>query len=91
MSAVVSLDRLPVPVIAMGSPDDQPAMIVGPSLDSPLGPKVCVGAACSVQTGKKGLSFIAHLEPEEATQLAAKILEAAATVAAHQAQGARPS
>lgn len=70
----VSLEWIASPVIGLRPPEATPSVIVGPSVDSPVGPTVAVGASID------GLALVAHMTPEIALQLAAKIMEAAATV-----------
>lgn len=83
MSGVMSLSRKNVPVIGMAAPDDQPQVMVGPSLESPIGPVVCVGAACSLTPGQRGLALVAHISPDDADKLADQLKEAAAEVRRH--------
>ncbi len=71
----VSLEWLAAPVIGLRPPEGQPSVIVGPSPNSPVGPTVAIGASV------EGFALVAHLEPEVAIQLAAKIMEAAAAIA----------
>lgn len=76
MSAV-PLEWLATEVIAMRAPSPEPQIIVGPARGSPLGAKVVVGVAVSIDGGP-GLALAAHMDPDMAIRLASKIMEAVA-------------
>lgn len=68
MPQTASLEFLPVVVIAMGSPTPEPAIAAAFIPESPVGPCVGVGVACSMP-GAPGLAFVAHLHPDECDSL----------------------
>lgn len=71
------LHHAPAPVIASRPGSDEPEIIVGPSITGPLGPCVCVGAGMTLPGQRKGLALIACLTPDQATEVADRILAAA--------------
>lgn len=84
---IASLEFLPVVVVAMKPPTNQPAMAAGFVPESPLGPAVVMAVSCALP-GQPGLAFAAHLHPDEADQLAGKLQEASAK--AREALGGNP-
>jgi hypothetical protein len=81
---VVNLETLPAVVMGLHPGTDQPHVLVGPSLESPIGPAVCVGAGLTIHAEGFALALVAHLSPDAAFALADKIRSAAVRVAAAQ-------
>jgi len=85
----LQLDRLPAPVNIGFSDGKGSGVVVGPSPQSPIGPKVVLGVTGAKPGEEQATSYMAHLSPDEAIQIAAMLMEAAATIA--EAEGGKPS
>lgn len=74
-----SLERMAVPVVAMRPPTNEPQLAVGFIEEGPLGHCVGIGVAASMPgaPGAQGLCLMAHIQPGQARDLAAKLLAAA--------------
>lgn len=78
----VRLAYLPCVVVGMAPASTQPHILVGASLQSPVGPAVAIGAALTIPAQGMSLALAGHLDPETARNLAKRILTAADEVEA---------
>lgn len=84
----ITLERMSIPVNIAKVAQQGSAVMFGAIPDSPIGPKVVLGIVAMGGPDAQAQSFLAHLSPDEATHLAAKLLEAAAVIASTLGEGA---
>lgn len=76
MPEIHQLALKPAIVVVARPPSPEPAIIVGPVMDSAVGSAVAVGASATLPN-MAPLAFLAHVSPADARIIAAKIIEAA--------------
>lgn len=83
----VKFEVLPAIVAALKHEQDEPCVLVGTSTTADLGPCVVVGAGMRLAGQSSGIALAAHLHPDDAIALAAKLMLAASTILESQGKG----